>query len=154
MWQAKVFPTTIPKQGKFNNFSMVLILMCQTVFFVNWLNFCSASLRDFSKFALACHMPKKYTASYLSVKCIRSWRFSEQIWSNISRGMTLKMVAIRCVEMGDFGCFLWTTLSSRQTKLPALYFVVCSRTRLHEECTTKTAPKPISIKRNNTIFPR
>ena len=47
------------------------------------------------------------------------------------------MVAIRCIEMGDFGSFLWVTLSSRRTKLPPFHFL-CSNMRPSEECTTKT----------------
>ena len=90
---------------------------------------------------LACHVAKKsphicpdpmataeisstivFKCTDEAVICVGSRRFSAWMWSDISRVRCVKMVAVRCVEMGDFGRFLWTTLSSRRTELPALSF--------------------------------
>ena len=41
----------------------------------------------------------------------------------------------------DFqGRSLWVTLSSRRTKLPALFIFFCNGARSHEESITKTVP--------------
>ena len=64
-------------------------------------------------------------------------RFSERIYSNILRVRSVRMVAIRCIEMGDFGRFLGVTLCSRRKKLSTFLFRMhdknCPKTHLHEK---------------------
>ena len=57
--------------------------------------------------------------------CVGSQRFYERMCSNILRVRSVKMVEIRCLEMGAFSRFLWVTLSNRRKKLPNFLFL-CS----------------------------
>ena len=72
-----------------------------TASFVDWLSFRSDSLPEFSRFALACHVPKTYAHNcpdHIMAK-IHSRR------SSILTVNFVKMVAVRAVERGNFGRF-------------------------------------------------
>ena len=93
------------------------------------------------------HMAKDEISSTIVFKCtdeavicVGSLYSSAWTWSDILRIRFVKIAAVRCVEMGEFGGFLWATVFSRRKKLPALSFL-CSGAKPHEGCTMKSVPK-------------